>query len=95
MRWLVFLPAAILALYSTTVEAQEPPTGVLVTVYDNWTQWNEYNNAPPLPPTTRIAGIVTQEQVVNNFDAQPLFDLWDDFVVRYEGRLTAPVSGAV
>ncbi len=95
MRWLVFLPAAILALYSTTVEAQQNTNGVTVTVYDNWTPNNEYNNAPPLPPTTLIAGMVTQENIVNNFDEQPLFGLYDDFVVKYEGHLTVPFTGAV
>jgi len=95
MRWLVFLPAAILALYSTTVEAQQNTSGVTVTVWDNRTPWNEYNNAPPLPPTTLIAGIVTQENIVNNFDSQPLFGLREDFVVKYEGHLTRETTGAV
>jgi len=87
--------ALFLLLLANGHASAEPVGGVTVTVWDNNTGWNEYNNAPPLPPTTLIAGVVSQSQVVNNFDSQPLFNLSDDFVVRYEGTITTQTTTVV
>lgn len=73
----------------------DPVPPVHVTVYNNWTQWNQYNSSPPLPPTTPIAGETDLDSVNWNFDANPLFGLRDDFVVRFSGYIESPISGAV
>lgn len=87
-RLLVPLPAAFIALLTGTANADSAP--VTVTIYDNSTADNLYNNAPPLPPTTPIAGQTTQQTIDNNFDQQPLYNLYEDFVVRYETNVAAP-----
>jgi hypothetical protein len=89
-RWLVFAPVAVLAFFSSAAQAEPYP--VSVTVFDNATAWNEYNASPPLPPTTPIAGSFTDVDVWHDFDAEPVFDLREDFVVKYEGFITAPCT---
>ena len=66
--------------------------GLSVTVYNNNTYWNQYNNAPPVPPTTPIAGVTEVSKIDQSFDAEPLFGMYDDFVVKYEGFITAPCT---
>ena len=69
--------------------AEEPESnqGLYVTVYDNL----GYNNAPPLPPTNPVGNFIDTD-INHNFDSQPLFNLYEDFVVKYEGYITAPCT---
>jgi len=74
---------------SATVEA-----GLNVTVYDNWTgQGNAYNNAPPIPPTTPVCLETTAPNINWNFDQIPVCGIYEDFVVKFEGFITAPETG--
>lgn len=75
--------------------ANADSSGVIVTVWDNNTGWNEYNTSPPVPPITNIAGTYTASQIDVNFDQSPVFDLYEDFVVRFQGNITAPITGDV
>ena len=63
-------------------------SGVNVTVYNNW----GYNAAPPLPGTNRIVGQFVGEDINDDFDQNPLFYMYEDFVVKYEGFITAPCT---
>jgi len=69
--------------------AEEPESnqGLYVTVYDNL----GYNNAPPLPPANPVGNFIDTD-INNDFDSQPLFNLYEDFVVKYEGYITAPCT---
>lgn len=89
-RWAIFAPVAVLAFFSSPVQAEQYP--VSVTVFNNATGWNQYNASPPLPPTTPIAGSFTDVDVWHDFDSEPVFGLRDDFVVKYEGFITAPCT---
>lgn len=85
------LVLAFLALFlrgSASFAEQEP--GVTVTVYNNY--W--YNASPPLPTVSGrpVVGTLRQQQVLNNFDQQPLFNMYEDFIVKYEAHITAPCS---
>ena len=62
--------------------------GINITVYNNY--W--YNAAPPLPGNDRIVGTMVGTRIDNNFDQQPLFNMYEDFVVKYEGFITAPCT---
>ena len=74
---------------SATIEA-----GLAVTIYDNWTgQGNAYNNAPPIPPTTPVCLETTAPNIDWIFDQVPVCGLYDDFVVKFEGFITAPETG--
>jgi hypothetical protein len=89
-----FITVALLALFlrgSVTHADIEP--GVTVTVYNNY--W--YNAAPPLPDVSGrpVVGTLTQAQILNNFDQTPLFNMYEDFIVKYQGFITAPCSCAV
>lgn len=86
---------AFLLLLLVSGQANADAGGVSVSVWDNNTGWNQYNASPPLPPTTRLAGEYTANDINSNFDAQPVFNLRDDFVVRFEGNITAPITGDV
>lgn len=93
---LLLLAAPLLSLVGAgLVHADAITVGLTVTVYDNSTPWNEYNNAPPLPPTTPVAGITTASRIEDYFDQTPLFGLQEDFVVKYEGFITAPCTCSV
>ena len=70
-------------------------SGVTVTVWNNQTWNNQFNSSPPLPPTTPVAGQLTDTDASHNFDQQPLFNLFDDFVVLFEGYVTAPITGTI
>jgi len=71
--------------------AQAEP-GLTVTVYNNF----GYNNSPPLPTVTGrpVVGTTTLTQINQNFDSAPLFNLSEDFIVKYEGHITLPVTGS-
>ena len=40
-----------------------------------------------------MVGQMTVSRVEQNFDQSPLFGMYEDFIVRYEGYITSPVSG--
>lgn len=86
---------AFLLLLLVNGQANADAGGVSVSVWDNNTGFNDYNNAPPLPPTTPLAGQYIATEINSNFDAQPVFNLYEDFVVRFEGNITAPITGDV
>lgn len=86
---------AFLLLLLVNGQANADAGGVSVSVWDNNTGFNQYNASPPLPPTTRLAGEYTGTDINSNFDAQPVFNLVDDFVVRFQGNITAPITGDV
>ena len=71
--------------------------GLQAYFYDNFTgQDNLYNNAPPIPPTTPMVASIPVATVDQDFDLYPLGGVpYDDFVVKYEGYITATESGTV
>jgi hypothetical protein len=83
---LILIGASVLFLAATSKATPTP--GITVTVYNNY--W--YNNAPPVPPNRPIVGTIQVAQVDQNFDAEPLFNMYEDFVVRYDSYLTAPCT---
>lgn len=88
--WLVFTPVALLALF-TSIAGAEPVDPITVTVWDN----RGYNQSPPLPPTTPIAGVTTAVDIWHNFDQQPMFNLYEDFIVRYDTNVVLDTAGWV
>ena len=88
------MPALFLAFGGTlngaALASQEP--GLTVTVYNNF----GYNGSPPLPAVSGrpVAGETTVSRVEQDFDQSPPFGLYEDFIVRYEGYVTSPVSGS-
>jgi hypothetical protein len=74
---------------ASSVSALE--SGLVATVYNNF----GYNGAPPLPAVSGRpeVGQMTVSRVQQNFDQSPPFNLYEDFIVRYEGFVTSPVSG--
>lgn len=76
------------ALLSTAGVEAEPTPGLTVTVYNNY----GYNNAPPLPGDSRIVGTTVFSGINQNFDQQPIFNMYEDFAVKYEGFITTPCT---
>jgi hypothetical protein len=65
--------------------------GVNVTVYNNY----GFNASPPIPPDRPIVGTMVETNIDHSFDQQPLFQMYEDFVVRYDGFISAPSTGNV
>lgn len=88
-KYLLGLIFLALFLRGSTTHA-EPQPGVTVTVYNNY--W--YNASPPLPDVTGrpVVGTLVQPQILNNFDQFPLFNMYEDFIVRYDAHLIAPCT---
>ena len=62
--------------------------GINVTVYNNY--W--YNASPPIPGDDRIVGTLVESNINHNFDQFPLFNMYEDFAVKYEGFITVPCT---
>ena len=67
--------------------------GLQATFWNNQTEDNQYNDAPPYPPTTNIVASIPVATVDQDFDINPVVGLVDDFVVKYEGYITANEAG--
>lgn len=68
--------------------------GLQAYFYDNQTVDNLYNNAPPIPPDTPMVASVPVATVDWNFDEYPISgSIQEDFVVKFEGYITATESG--
>lgn len=67
--------------------------GLQATFWNNQTEDNQYNDAPPYPPTTNIVASIPVATVDQDFDINPIAGLVDDFVVKYEGYITANEAG--
>ena len=90
---LVYAPVAILGFFAPAQAEEVPVSGLAVTVYNNF----GYDNAPPLPSESGrpVVGTTTLSNINYNFDGDPLFGMYEDFIVSFEGHITSPVSGAV
>jgi len=67
--------------------------GLQAYFYDNQNIYNSYNNAPPIPPDTPMVFSIPVATVDQDFDSYPMPGLYEDFVVKYEGYITANESG--
>lgn len=91
--WII-VPLALFAFFApagTKAEISNP--GLIVTVYNNF----GYNASPPLPEESGrpVVGTTTVVNIDQNFDADPLFGMYEDFIVKYEGFITSPISGNI
>jgi hypothetical protein len=85
-RVLLFIGACAVLL-SASAKAEDT-AGIRITVYNNY----GYNAAPPLPGDNRKVGTVVVPAINQDFDSQPLFYMYEDFAVKYEGFITAPCT---
>ena len=69
--------------------------GLQAYFYDNYTEDNLYNNAPPIPPDRPVVFSIPVATVDQDYDLYPMPGLVDDFVVKYEGYITATESATV
>jgi hypothetical protein len=91
---LIYTPIAILAFFAPVTAHADVQQGLSVTVWDNFTgQQGQFNNAPPIPPTTSICLETTWSNLIYNFDNNPVCGIYDDFVVNINGYITAPTTG--
>lgn len=67
--------------------------GISITVYNNF----GYNQSPPLPDVSGrpSVGTSTVGNIQQNFDQSPLFGMYEDFIVKYEGYITSPITGNI
>lgn len=91
-RLIALLP--FLFLFFAASAQAEPVSPVTVSIWDNSTPDNQFNSAPPLPDTDPVQ-VYGADVVWHNFDAQPVANLYEDFVVRFEGTLTTDADTAV
>jgi len=65
--------------------------GLTMTVFNN----AGFNASPPLPGDERIFGQVNVDKIDYSFDQAPLFNLYEDFAVRFDGWISAPCECSV
>jgi hypothetical protein len=91
----IFLPSALLCLFPPSISfaTSTSENGILVTFYNNF----GYNASPPLPEITGrpVVGSLIYENIDQNFDANPPFGLMEDFIAKYEGYITSPITGNI
>ena len=72
------LIACFIALFAPSkIDATSQP-GILATFYNNY--W--YNQSPPLPTVSGrpIVGTTVVSNINQDFDSQPVFNLYEDFI---------------
>ena len=90
----ILAPAIILAISTPITTARaDVQAGLNATVYDNW----GYNSSPPLPEVSGRPAVGTDvyTDINQNFDSSPPFQLYEDYLVKYEGYITAPSTAAI
>lgn len=91
---LIYTPIAILAFFAPATAHADIQQGLSVTVWDNYTgHQGQFNNAPPIPPTTSICLETTWSNLIYNFNNNPVCGIYDDFIVNINGYITAPETG--
>jgi len=94
--WHLVLLSCILfswvSIFQTNKAIASSP-GIDVTVYDNF----GYNGSPPLPDVSGrpIVGTTEVQNINQNFDQSPMFGMYEDFIVKYEGHITSPTTGSI
>jgi hypothetical protein len=90
--WILAVLFAVAVCFPNVTNASVEP-GLNVTVYNNF----GYNASPPLPDVSGrpAVGTTTFANIDQNFDASPPFGLYEDFLVKYEGYITSPITGAI
>lgn len=94
--WILFVLAIVGFAFPSVIAAtaaQESNGPILATFYDNF----GYNGSPPLPDESGrpIVGTTSYFQINQYFDSEPMFGLYEDFIVKYEGHISSPVTGEV
>lgn len=90
LRWLIFIPVALLAFFSTHAQAQ-PITGINAVYYV----------IPDVPPsktdyTYESCGSEIENNINRNFDGEPMIGCPDDlFMVHYTGFITLPAHNTI
>ena len=87
----IFSISSVFSSSSSASTVVEP--GIDVTFYNNF----GYNASPPLPEVSGrpAVGTAVYTHVDQNFDQFPPFGLYEDFIVKYEGYITSPVTAAI
>jgi hypothetical protein len=90
LRWLIFIPVALLAFFSTHAQAQ-PITGINAVYYV----------IPDVPPsktdyTYQSCGSEIENNINRSFDGEPMLGCPDDlFMVHYTGFITLPAHNTI
>lgn len=80
----------LLLLVNGRVNAESNAGGVQVSVWNNL----GFNASPPLP-SAEPTGELIDTDIWHNFDQQPLFNLYEDFIVRYQSNITTDSDAQV
>ena len=90
--WILAVLFAVVFVFPSSSKATAEP-GLNVTVYNNF----GYNGSPPLPNVSGrpAVGTMTVADIDQDFDSSPPFGLYEDFLVKYEGHITSPITGAI
>jgi hypothetical protein len=90
--WILAVLFFVAICFPASIKAFVEP-GLDVTVYDNF----GYNASPPLPDVSGrpAVGTMTVNNINQNFDQAPMFNMYEDFIVKYEGYITAPITGDI
>ena len=92
-RFFIFVPVALIGWFAPADAFSENSSGVLLTAYNNF----GYNAAPPLPYESGVqsVGSVVVDNINQNFDQNPVFGLYEDFIIEYDGYLTLDTDAEV
>jgi hypothetical protein len=80
----------LLLLAHGQTKANANADGVQVSVWNNL----GFNDSPPLP-TTEPTGELIDTDIWHDFDQQPLFNLYEDFIVRFQSNITTDIDAQV
>jgi len=80
----------LLLLAHGQTKANANADGVQVSVWNNL----GFNDSPPLP-TTEPTGELIDTDIWHDFDQQPLFNLYEDFIVRFQSNITIDIDAQV
>ena len=90
LRWLIFIPVALLAFFSTHAQAQ-PITGINAVYY-------VITDAPPSKTdnTYQSCGSEIENNINRSFDGEPMIGCPEDlFMVHYTGFITLPAHNTI